>query len=856
MHVSGKWLSELVDLPKDIGPGQIAERLTSAGLEVEAIADLVASLKGVVVARVASCVPHENADKLRVCTVDAGPATPDGPAVVVCGAPNVHEGAWVCFALPGTTLPGGKTIAVAAVRGVTSHGMLCSATELGLPDDGVDGLLLLSPSDAGVVPGAPVAGVLGRDDVIYTLGITPNRPDALSHVGVAREIAAAFRTRLKANTPSCPERGGPIDGLATVTIEDVDGCPRYACRVIEDVVVQPSPRWLSARLSALGMRSINTIVDVTNLVMLERGVPLHAFDYDKLQKNGSRATITVRSAKAAEKIVTLDGKERQLAEGDVVIADGNGDHSRAIAIAGVMGGRDTEVSSSTTRVLLEAAHFNPGRVRKTARRLELHSEASHRFERGTDPNGVLASLDRAASLLAELSQAGTSKDTKGRVARGVIDAYPKKVAPAIVTLRPKKAAQLLGVPPKLVDEASVSKLLLALGLEVEARDSEAIRFRVPTFRPDLTREVDLIEELLRLLGMDQIPTTLPARAGEAETALFDEARHKTLQACKRGLLAAGYDEAVNLAFSSSIDVDAYPPWDRVGGEEPIRLKNPLGEERAIMRRSLLPALVHNAALNHRRGIVDVRLFESGVVFLGRNPNGFQPRPDEPGAPAGGDAWVRERPRLAGIATGAATTGAFDARPRDLDVYDVKGHLEELFEQLGVSVRFSPAGADAAVPWLHPRSATWMTTTHDGAQVRIGALGELHPALAERAELGSAAVVFDVDLDVLSRAGRSVVRVKPLPRFPAVRRDFAFIVDVTVPADALVSRCEASAGALLERVEVFDVYQGKGVAEGKKSIALALTLRAPDRTLGEVDVQAIADAVVADARAIGAEVRAG
>jgi phenylalanyl-tRNA synthetase beta chain len=321
-------------------------------------------------------------------------------------------------------------------------------------------------------------------------------------------------------------------------------------------------------------------------------------------------------------------------------------------------------------------------------------------------------------------------------------------------------------------------------------------------------------------------------------------------------LAAGYDEAVNLAFSSSIDVDAYPPWDRVGGEEPIRLKNPLGEERAIMRRSLLPALVHNAALNHRRGIVDVRLFESGVVFLGRNPNGFQPRPDEPGAPAGGDAWVRERPRLAGIATGAATTGAFDARPRDLDVYDVKGHLEELFEQLGVSVRFSPAGADAAVPWLHPRSATWMTTTHDGAQVRIGALGELHPALAERAELGSAAVVFDVDLDVLSRAGRSLVRVKPLPRFPAVRRDFAFIVDVTVPADALVSRCEASAGALLERVEVFDVYQGKGVAEGKKSIALALTLRAPDRTLGEVDVRAIADAVVADARAIGAEVRAG
>lgn len=858
MHVSGKWLSELVDLPKDITPGQIAERLTSAGLEVEAVADLAASLKGVVVGRVTSCVPHENADKLRVTTIDAGQATPDGPVVVVCGAPNVHEGALVCFATPGTTLPGGKTIGTAAVRGVTSHGMLCSSTELGLPDDGTAGLLLLSDSDPGVVVGAAVAGVLGRDDVVYTLGITPNRPDALSHLGVARELAAAYRSRLKATTPSCPERGGPIDGLATVSIEDVEGCPRYACRVLEDVVVQPSPRWLAARLAALGMRSINTVVDVTNLVMLERGVPLHAFDYDKLQKNGSRATVTARGARAGEKIVTLDGKERQLAEGDVVIADGTGDHSRAIAIAGVMGGRDTEVSSSTTRVLLESAHFNPGRVRKTARRLDLHSEASHRFERGTDPNGVPASLDRAAALIAELSLTAGSKDIKGRVARGSIDVYPKKIQPAIVTLRPKKAAQLLGVAPKLVDEASASKLLLSIGLEVEARDSEAIRFRVPTFRPDLTREVDLIEELLRLLGMDQIPATLPARAGEAETQLFDTRRHRTLQACKRALLAAGYDEAVNLAFASQLDIDAVPPWDRVGGEEIIRLKNPLGEERGALRRSLLPALIANAALNHRRGVADVRLFESAVVFLGRNPTGEHARPEEPGAPAGADAWVRERPRLAGIASGAASLASFDTRSRALDFFDVKGHLEDLFEQLGVHVTFSAAGDDAAVPWLHPRSATWLSAVVDGATVRVGVLGEVHPEVAERFELGAWSVVFDLDLDLLARAGNAVVRSKPLPRFPAVRRDFAFVVDANVPAATLVGRfmaCSAVAGHL-EHVEIFDVYQGKGVADGKKSVAIGITLRAADRTLGEADVQRMADALVSDLRGVGAEVRAG
>ena len=857
MRVSGKWLNELVDLPKDITPTQIAERLTSAGLEVEAIDDLARDIDGVVVGRVLACVPHENADKLNVCTVDGGIATPGGPVVVVCGARNVHVGATVCFATPGTTLPGGKNIGVAAVRGVTSHGMLCSATELGLPADGVDGLLLLNAADPGVVVGAPVAAIVGRDDVVFTLGVTPNRPDALSHLGVARELAASFRSRLKVNTPSCPERGGPIDGLATVTIEDTDGCARYACRVIEDVVVQPSPRWLAARLTALGMRSINTVVDVTNLVMLERGLPLHAFDYDKLAKSGSRAQVVVRSARSDERIVTLDGKDRVLVDGDVVIADGV-DGVRAVAIAGVMGGRDTEVSTTTTRVLLEAAYFSAARVRRTARRLELHSEASHRFERGCDPNGVQQALDRAAALIAELSLTAGAKESKGRVARGIVDAYPKKIAPLVVTLRPRKAAQLLGVPAKLVDEASASKMLLSLGLEVEGRDSEAIRFRVPTYRPDLTREVDLIEELLRLLGMDAVPSTLPSRAGEAESQLFDVRRHRTLQAAKRSLLAAGYDEAVNLAFASARDIEAVPPWDRVGGEEVIRLKNPLGEERGAMRRSLLPAMMNNVATNHRRGVFDVRLFESAVVFLGKNAGGERPRPEEPGAPAGSDAYVRERPRLAGIATGASALPSFDSKAHGLDVFDMKGHLEELFEQLGVQVGFHAAGEDAAVPFLHPRSATWLTVNIAGAPVRLGVLGELHPALVERYELASAAVLFDLDMDLLAQSANTVVRAKPLPRFPAVRRDFALIVDASMPASSVVARfegCAASHG-FLEKVEIFDVYQGKGVSEGKKSVAVAVTLRAQDRTLAEADVQRIADALLAEAAIIGAEVRAG
>ena len=863
MQVSGKWLAELVDLPKETTPQHIADKLTAAGLEVDAITDLGAALKGVVVARVLSCEPHPGSDKLKLCSVDGGSATPAGAVEVVCGAANVVAGALVCFATPGTVLPssGGtpaRVIAVAAVRGVLSHGMLCSASELGL-EASSEGLLLLAEQD-GLCVGMAASIAVGRDDVVYTIGVTPNRPDALSHLGVAREVAAAFRTRLKAQAPTCAERGGPIDTLATVTIEDSDGCPRYACRVIEDVVVGPSPRAIQARLAAVGIRSINNVVDVTNLVMMERGIPLHAVDFDKIGKQGTRAAILVRNARVGETLVTLDGKERTLVDGDVVIADTVGD-GRAIALGGVMGGKDTEVTPATTRILLEAAHFSAARVRRTARRLDLHSEASHRFERGADPNGVLQSLDRAAALLSEHSgsavREGSGKEPKGRVARGVIDAYPKKIAPAIVTLRPRRAAQLLGVAPKLVDEASISKLLLSLGLEVEGREAEAIRFRVPTFRPDLTREVDLIEELLRLLGMDQIPATLPARSGESESALFDSRRHRALSAGRRAIAAAGYDEAINLAFASPADIEAFGPSNDV-----IRVVNPLGEERSLMRRSLLPGLLQNVALNHRRGIVDVRLYEAGIVFLGRNPEGGSPRPHVAGAPAGADAFAIERPRLAGVATGHRAAAAFDLKAQPLDFFDVKGHLEELLANLGVvGVRVEPFvnGVGAPRPiFLHPRAAATISVTSDRGFEVCGVLGELHPDLNTRYDLKSRAVVFDLDTDVLARAAQWVITARALPRFPSVRRDFALVVDEAMPAALLRAGFADNAAVvgLLEQVEIFDVYQGKGVAAGKKSVAVAVTLRAEDRTLTDVDVQRLQEALVAGVKALGAEVRAG
>ena len=845
MRVSVNWLHELVDLPKGTTPGQIAEKLTSTGLEVEAVEDLAAPLHGVVVGRVASTRPHPQAERLKLCVVEAGGTAVD----VVCGATNVTEGALVCFATPGTVLPGGKRIEVAPVRGIVSNGMLCSASELGL-ESSSDGLLLLKEGEPGVAIGAPVAQAVGRDDVVLTLGVTPNRPDALSHNGVARELAAAFRTRLRLPTPACPERGGPIETLANVTVEDADGCPRYTCRVIESIAVGPSPGWLVARLAACGVRSINNVVDVTNLVMMERGLPLHAFDFDKIEQAQGRASIVVRNAVAGDKLVTLDGKERELIDGDVVIADAKG----AIALAGVMGGATTEVSQGTTRVLLEAAYFSPGRIRRTARRLALHSEASHRFERGCDPNGVLPSLDRAAALLADI--AGGGKDG-ARVARGVVDAYPKKIMPAVVTLRPKHAAAVLGVPPKLVDEANASKLLLALGLEVEGREAEAVRFRVPTYRPDITREIDLIEELLRLIGTDAVPATLPTRAAEAES-LFDKKRHRTLGLVRKALLAAGYDEAINLAFVSPSSLDAFDGGDHASR---VSVRNPLGEEHSVLRRSLLPGLIGNAATNHRRGVLDVRLFETATVFLGRNPAGRVPRLDGREGPAGQDSWAREVPRLGGIATGAAALVGFDRRSAALDFFDVKGHLEELFGTLGigggVSSPVSFVAADDRYPFLHPRARAEVWVKHQDQPVFCGVLGELHPDLVHRHELRSRPIVFEVDMDVLARVSPTVVQAKSLPRFPAVRRDFAWVLDQRLLVSDFCNRIADNGVVrdLLERIEVFDVYQGEHVPVGKKSVAIALTLRAGDRTLADDEITRISSALIDDVRAhFGAEVR--
>ena len=630
MRVSITWLKKLVNGLEEVSLEDIAHKLTMAGLEVEAVEDPASRLQRVVVAKILEKHQHPKADKLSLCVVDAGTAQ---PVRVVCGAPNHQEGDWVVFAQVGASLPNGMDIVEATIRGEKSFGMLCSEAELGISKNH-DGIIILSPPGDWSA-GQPAAAALGQDDVILELGITPNRPDALSHVGIARELGALLGLRLNAPQGNCVERGGAVDAKALVQIEDAVGCPRYACRVIEGVEVAASPQWLQNRLEACGVRAINNVVDVTNWVLLELGHPLHAFDWNRLSAENGRAQVVVRRARQGELLKTIDDEERKLSVEDLVIADGQ----RPIALAGVMGGADSEVSQTTETVLLESAYFKPATVRKSAKRHGLHTEASHRFERGCDPNGVERALNRAASLILELSP-------NAQVLRGTVDVQPKEHKVHEVSLRIDRLAALSGLPSSLLDERAVSERLQSIGIEVVGRDGEAIRFRVPSFRPDLLREVDLIEEVVRLIGYDQVPSALPAPTQKSPAFITEQnlTLEKTLT---QKLIGWGFHEAVNFAFGP----EALFNFFKTSSDRLIEVKNPLGEEMAMLRPSLLPALLQNLILV-RHGNRNVRLFEMATTFHGQNPKGQTPDPATRMALKGRDAWAAEAPKVAGLWSGS------------------------------------------------------------------------------------------------------------------------------------------------------------------------------------------------------------
>jgi phenylalanyl-tRNA synthetase beta chain len=799
MKVTWNWLAEVVDL--NLPLERLAERLTLAGLEVESIEQCGRELAGVRCAEVVRVTPHPGAERLSVCDVRTGG---DAIATVVCGAPNVRAGARVCYAPPGATLPGGRHIEVTVIRDVTSAGMLCSEAELEVgPDTG--GILILPP-DAPI--GERVGAVLGVEDVALDIAVTPNRGDCLSVLGLAREIAALTGQRLRRQRIAVREgRDAAADRIA-IRIADDDLCARYVGRVISGVRIAPSPLWMQSRLRAVGLRPINNVVDVTNYVMVERGQPLHAFDYDRLP----RPEIVVRRAGADTTFTTLDGQTHTLHPDDLVIASG----AAPVALAGVMGGANTEITSGTQRILLESAWFAPGSVRRTSKRLGLHSESSYRFERQTDIEGVPLAADRAAALIAELAG--------GTVARGRVDVYSAVRPTAPIALRLKRVDELLGMT---LTRGDVIGKLKALGMAVTPATPGTVTVVPPSYRADLAREIDLIEEIVRLVGYENVPTTLPECGLGGSTAAVDHQRTHDL---KNLLAALGLSEAVLLSFCSARDNATFPAWD--GPRTPVVIRNPLTQDDAELRLSLCAGLARAVRHNLDQGAAAVALFSAGKVFW-----------------RGAD--FAETWRLAGAICPSLPQRGLGRRGAVAEFADVKGIVDALLCFLAIGdARWTPLTDH---PAFHPGKTARIELSRGPA----GIAGALHPAAQEGLGIRDTCWLFELDLPYLFAYCPARSTFEELPRFPAVVRDVAIVAVDTFASDQVIRfvREWSAASPWIEHVELFDQYVGSPIPAGKKSLAYSISYRAPDRTLTDAEVNDIhARLVAAIQRAFQVELR--
>jgi phenylalanyl-tRNA synthetase beta chain len=822
MKVTLNWLKQYVEF--DWPPEVLAERLTMLGIEVEGVHKLGGEFEGIVVAQVIARDKHPNADKLSLCRVNDG----QGERQIVCGAQNFKAGDKVALILPGATLPAKPgaepfTIKVGKIRGVESHGMMCSPQELGLPDQ-ADGLLILR-EDAKV--GQRFAEYLGLSgsDVVYDLEITPNRPDLNSVIGIAREIAALTGNSLRlpeiAGTGPDPGQRRQAD-LVSVRIEDPELCPRYTARVIEGVKIAPSPDWLRASLEKVGVRSINNVVDVTNYVMLETGQPLHAFDYHLLSPaaNRSHPTILIHRAKDGEKFITLDGQERALSGQMLLI----GDETKPIALAGVMGGQNSEIHLNTKDVLIESAYFKPQNVRATSKKLELRTDASYRFERGADVGICDWASRRAAHLI--LQTAG------GALAAGVVDAYPQPSEPKQVTLRHQKIKDLLGIELSAEQiDGYLGQLELAVvgrkprPVGAEAAAAEPSTFRIPTFRVDLKREVDLIEEIARLYGVDRIPVTAPR--GAIGSNDFDRVHDQYAEA--RGILAGlGLFEAQGQTLISDASAKL------VSGSAPVSLANPLSSDMNVLRLSLLPGLVDSLRDNISHKVYDVALFEIGRVFNAPAEQGTSPARS---AGAASGAGIEER-RLAIALTGQRNPGFWSGNDRDakFDLYDLKGILEVFFEHFGLRGIAYAAASDGRVLFLESAAIQL-------GKLQLGSFGQLSPVLARQYDLRDAVLLAELNFDLLLARRNSSKSFRPLPAFPPIRRDIAMVLPEGTTHEAVLQVVKQAKAANLESVELFDVFRGQAVPAGQKSMAYAFIYRNAERTLTDAEVNAAHEKLV-------------
>ncbi|NLH50395.1 MAG: phenylalanine--tRNA ligase subunit beta [Myxococcales bacterium] len=779
MRVTYRWLQDYVAF--DLTPPELAHRLTMAGFEVEDLRPVGGGYTGVVTALIEKVDRHPEADKLTVCAVFDGVER----FQVICGAPNVVAGKVGVLARIGAQLPEGK-LKKSKIRGVESFGMLCSRRELGLSEDH-SGIWLLPPETP---LGREPLEAAGLDDWSFEIAVTPNRPDALSVIGLAREVAALTGGRLKMPALALEPVGGEIDRAMTVEIVDPDKCPRYCGMLVKGVRIAPSPLWMVHRLEAAGVRAINNIVDITNFVLLEYGQPLHAFDYDFL----AGRKIVVRRARDGETIVTLDDQPRRLTADDLLICDGE----KPVALAGIMGGQNSLVTDRTVDVFIEAAYFQPSGIRRTSKRLGLMSESSHRFERGTAIDYAVLGAHRAARLMAELAS--------GTVESGYIDNYPALRAPQKVAMRVGRVNDLIGVR---LSADRMSDLLSSIELKVVVKTDERLEVEVPSFRVDLEREVDLAEEIARLYGIDNIPPTIHLGAD------FENKPWRlrpVLRVLRQELVGMGLTELNTLPFLDPASLAA------VGAPEGIRLLNPLSEELAIMRTTLLPSLLKVLAYNQARNVLDVQVFEARRVYLPKSTDKNE-LPDEPY-------------RLGLLLSGRRDELSWAYGKENVDFFDLKGLVERLLILLRIpgSTWRRPS---ASGPYLPGVSAELLI-----GEKPAGIFGKLRSEVLEKFEIRDEAFAGELYLDVLSESTGESLVLRPVSKYPPMLRDLAVLADAEAPVDEMVRAIAEINPARISEVKVFDVYTGKGIPEGKKSVAFSMRYQDVSKSLSDKDADGL------------------
>jgi len=801
MKATLKWLKEYIDF--DLSPEELAEAFTMAGIEVENISHFAKGIGDIISGKVISLKKLEGEEKLFFCEVNIGTEI----LKIVTGAPNIREGMIVAVAPKGTLLPTGIRIKTETFRGVDSNGILCSEQDLGLVDYSEEIIELAKDSAIGKA----IPELVETEDIIFELSPTPNRPDCLSIYGLAREISAFTGNPLKLPKLRVKESEQDISKLITIEILEPELCPRYTARVIQDVKVSASPSAIRRRLKSVGIRSINNIVDITNYVLMEFGHPLHAFDYDLIADK----KILVRRAKNGEKFKTLDGVERILWEENLLIAD----MEKGIALAGIMGGENTQVSDSTRNILLESAYFNPVNIRRSSKYLGLSTEASYRFERGADPEILMFVLDRTASLTQEICG--------GRIAAGILDEYPKKIPKKTILFHNQKIEKILGIkiPPK-----KASDIMEKLGMTLQEEPEGVTRVTVPSYRPDLTREIDLIEEIARIFGYANIPTTSPP------LNLYYTEKFETtsiIDQIKDIMTGWGFFEVINYSFIDEKSLSKLLIKNQSPFYNFVRLKKPLSEEQNILRTTLIPGLLGNLELNIKRFIPGLKIFEIGKVFFQRAPNELP----------------EEKTYFSALLSGEYESKSWIGLKRKADFFDAKGIVESLSKFLSIPVTFQKN--QKVDEFLDPGKSAKIYI-HDKY---LGFLGELNPEVIENFGIQQEVVIFELSLDEFISKMREEITYKPIPKNPPAYRDISIIIPELTTFQEVINIIRKVGGKILEEVRIFDLYKGKQIPHGKKSMTFSLVFRDPQRTLTDEEVDKIRLKIISELnKKLGAELR--